>query len=153
MYHTLDTVCTDDLDQFVLDLTPFSLSRIKSILKKRPSATVGSTDDELEAVASAVDANTTVDLVTAPPMPTQDQSGMDETYIGVSYAVVIFLQIISNFRSSQSKSDVQGCYVCTWNWSLLGFWLFQPHSSNAARHLDNMVEQWTSKSKSKPLIS
>ena len=46
-------------------------------MKKRlPSAAVGSTDDELEAVnASAVDA-IAVDLVTVPPMiPPSDQSG------------------------------------------------------------------------------
>ena len=50
--------------------------RIKSILKKRPSAAVGSTDDELEAVAPAAEAA----LPSVPPMmPTvvQEQSGKD----------------------------------------------------------------------------
>ena len=47
-------------------------------MKKRlPSAAVGSTDDELEAVnASAVDTAIALDLVTVPPMiPPSDQSG------------------------------------------------------------------------------
>ena len=54
-------------------------SRIKSILKKRPSAAVGSTDDELEAVTStaAVDDNAAVDLVSVPPMPPPDHSGTE----------------------------------------------------------------------------
>ena len=68
--------------------------RIKSILKKRlPSAAVGSTDDELEAVnASAVDA-VAVDLVAVPPMiPPSDQSGMKLSFVFSMQKMLFLMQ-------------------------------------------------------------